>query len=49
MNNLLEIVHDVSMAEDFYFRWRRENPDGSLGAQLQSTLYRFDDLSGIWN
>lgn len=48
-NELLEIVHDVSFAEDFDVRWYQEDENGyRVGAEQRSKVYELDDLSGIW-
>lgn len=47
---LTRVVHNLSLAEDWYFRWSLENADGSAagGSPQVSWVYEQADLSGLW-
>lgn len=46
--NALEIVHELSLAPDFLFRWMIEDEQGLGVQEVQSLLYPADSFAGLW-
>lgn len=47
-NGIRELVHNVSLAEDWFFRWNQEDSIGNASTSVTSTVYPMDDLTGLW-
>lgn len=49
VNSFLEVTHELSMAEDFLFRWYFEDENGfSVGSEIPSVIYKPGNLGGLW-
>jgi hypothetical protein len=45
---LMEVVHELSLARDFYFRWEYEDREGNFISTQQSRVYPVRSLAGLW-
>lgn len=48
-NGFLEIIHDLSLAPNFYGYWQLPDKNGDPTSEtVENWLYQFDNLGGLW-